>query len=293
MNANEFSCRLVRVWCGISNKRVCSMTNILHADESRLIVGIIFEVRNEMGGGWCEEIYHRALVENLRFHGVQIMSKPRLPLCHRGVKVHKFEPDIVALGKIVLELKVLPRFTGECFPSIYEAQVFHYLKRTKCDLGILVNFAHSKVGMKRLAYQPPPVTIAEEYERIVPLCSEGDKAILREVRHHILAIAKQYGTGYPETIYRRIVQIELEHQGIKCVSDVEVPADWKGKPLGIQTTQHLLIADRFLIQVRAVSSSPSTLDYIRTRTYMANLGLKIGLVVNFSHNVLQIYGTAV
>lgn len=266
---------------------------LLYAEESRLITGVIFEVRNEMGGGWSEEIYHRALVENLRSHGIAFASKPRLPLMHHGVCIYRFEPDIVVWNKIVLELKVLPKFKGKEFPSICDAQTFHYLKRTGNILGILVNFAHAKVGMKRLAFQPPQLTFVEDYERIADLCSEEDKVVLRQVRQHILAIGKQYGTGYPETIYRRIIQVELEHRGIGCVGDVEVPADWKGKLIGIQSTQHLLVADRFLVLVRAVSSSPPTLDYIKTRTYLSNIGLKVGLVVNFSRNVLQIYGTTV
>ncbi|MEM7118380.1 MAG: GxxExxY protein, partial [Chloroflexota bacterium] len=110
---------------------------------------------------------------------------------------------------------------------------------------------------------------------------------------HILGLANHYGTGYPEVVYRKMVALELEHQGIKCLSDIAVPAKWQDKLIGTQATQHLLVEDRILLLVRANMTEPSVFDYLKTRTFLKALGLKIGLVINFGRNILHIHGTAV
>ncbi len=266
---------------------------LLHERETEQAIGLIFEVRNQMGGGWSEEIYHQALVENFREHGIPTLQKPRRSLIHRGVEIYVFEPDIIAWDKVIFELKVLPDFKGKDFPSRNYAQTIHYLKLFEKNLGMLINFAHSKVGIKRLAYEPPEMEIYEDYDRIRSHLSDSDRQILLKVRQIILNLGKRYETGYSEIVYRKIIAVELAHHGIKCISDVNITAQWKGKRVGNQTTQHMFVEDRFLLLVRATLDAPPTYDYIKTRTYLKALGIKVGLVINFGRNELQIIGTEI
>ncbi len=266
---------------------------LLHKEKTEQAIGLIYEVRNEMGGGWSEEIYHKALVANFHKHDIPTLHKPRLPLIHRGVEIYTFEPDVIVWDTIILELKVLPNFKKRSFPIINQAQLIHYLKRYKKDLGILLNFAHSKVGIKRMAYEPPEMEIYEDYDRIQGRLSDSDRAILLKIRQHIIALGKQYGTGYSETVYRKIIAVELAYQGVHCISDVNITAKWKSIEIGSQTTQHILAENRFLLLVRATLETPPAYDYIKTRTYLKALDLKVGLVINFGRNKLQIIGTII
>ena len=119
------------------------------------------------------------------------------------------------------------------------AQLIHYLKFWQKDLGLLVNFAPPKVKIKRVLWDEPELEVHEEYERIKPRLSKQDKVNLRQIRHHILTLANQYGLGYPETMYRKLLAIEAAHHDLSCVSDVGITPTWNGHALPCHTTKHL------------------------------------------------------
>lgn len=263
----------------------------LHERESEFVIGRIFEVRNRLGGGWGEEVYHQALVRHLTNNDVPTVSKPREVLLHRNNEIQTFIPDIIVWDKIILELKVLPDFKRNQFPSAHQGQLIHYLKKFKKNLGLLVNFAHSKVGIKRMILEKTSSDIVENYDRIKIYLQHEDREILIKIRKAILRIAHGIGIGYKEDIYRKIIGLELEAVGISCVSEVVIPATWEDEVIYNQSTHHLLVAGRFLLLIRANLERPTTFDYIKTRSYLTALGLKSGLIVNFGRNTVQIFGT--
>lgn len=250
--------------------------------------GLIFQTRNGLSSGWDEEIYHQVLVHLLQEKGIPVVSKPRRMLWHRGIEVHQFEPDIVVWDKIVLELKALPYqddFSGEQI-----GQLINYLKFWQMDLGLLINFGPPKVTIKRILWDEPELALAEKYDDIQPYMTENDKVALRQIRQHILAIGQQYGLGYPETIYRRLIAIEIAYHGLECIGDVGVTPVWTGCDLPRQVTQQLQVAGKYLICVRAFATHPHQFDFVATKTYLRLLGLAFGLVVNFGRKELQIFG---
>lgn len=265
----------------------------LYEKEMEVVIGLIFQVRNALGAGRSEEIYHRALVKALTKAGIPTQSKPRRALIHRGVEIHVFEPDIIVWDKIILELKVLLNYKKREFPLVNQAQILRYLKFYGFELGALINFAHSKVGIRRMIFEESPVEFEEKYERMMPHVNEADKAILRQVLTQIKRLARQYGLGYPETLYRKLIAVEMTHQGISCVSDIHVPATFEGEEIGTQATPFILIEDRFLLHVRALMDGTTTYDFLTTRTFLAELGLKVGWVVNYGRNKVHIQATAV
>ena len=106
----------------------------------------------------------------------------------------------------------------------------------------------------------------------------------------ILAIAQQYRLGYPETVYRKLIAIELNYHGISCLEDIQVPVYWQNACQGNYETPYLLVAERYLIHIRSLLDYPTTYDFIRTKTYLMSMNLAIALVINFGRNQLQIYG---
>lgn len=265
----------------------------LFEKEMEQVIGLIFQVRNVLGAGRSEEIYHQALVNALTKAGIPTQSKPRRSLIHRGTEIHIFEPDIIVWGKIILELKVLLDYKKRAFPLAHQAQVLRYLKFFGCEVGALINFAHSSVGIRRMIFEESPVEFEEKYERMMPYVNEADKAILRQVLTHIKRIAHQYGLGYPESVYRKLIAVELAYQGIACVSDICVPATYAGEKIGTQETPFMLIENRFLLYVRALMDGTPAHDFLTTRTFLDELGLKVGWVVNFGHHKVYIQATAV
>lgn len=265
----------------------------LHSAETKKIISLIYEVRNEMKGGWSEEVYHRALYELLIDHKIPVLHKPRKELVHRNQLIYTFEADLIVWDKIILELKVDPAFRGNQFPSHNQAQIIHYLKCFEKQIGLLVNFAHSKVGVKRMIYQLPEMEVIENYDYIQGVLNQGDRLELQEVRQKLLTLVNGIQTGYSEIVYNKIVCVELAFQGFKVESNLKVPAYWQNKRIGQDSARHILVNDKFLILTRATLEHPPTIDFVQTKTYLESLGLKIGLVINFGKNKVQIKGVSV
>lgn len=259
-----------------------------HEDLSFRLRGLIYKVRNELGVGWNEEAYHQALVQVLQENAIPVITKQRRSLYHRGVEVHVFEPDLIIWNTLIAELKALPfdkEFAGEHY-----AQLIHYLKFFGKDLGFLVNFASSPLQIKRVLWDEPELQVIEDYKTILPFYSQVDREYLEQICCHILAIGKAYGLGYPETVYRKLVAIELETSALSCELETSVTAMQQGAILLRQNTQHLLVANRYMVHIRSLLGAPTSYDFACTRTYLKNLGLQFGLVVNFGREQLQIYG---
>lgn len=261
-----------------------------HADKTQKLLGLIFRVRNELKAGWSEDVYHQALLKLCETEGVPVITKPRTVMLHRGIEIHIFEPDLIVWDLIILELKALAyqtQFTGDQY-----AQLIHYLKYYSKDLGLLINFAPKRVQTKRILWDEPVLTIHEDYDRIMPLLLEQDRPPLRQIRECILTIGQQYGLGYPESVYRKLILVEATSCGINCIEEVGIPVIWNGERIAHQKTQHMLMENKFLIHLRSLLDYPTEYDFTRLKTYLVSLHLSIGLVINFGREQLQIYGVS-
>lgn len=248
----------------------------------------IFAVRNELKAGWSEHIYHQALRHSLLDEGIPVQSKPRRPMIHRGVEVHVFEPDLIVSDEIILELKVLPHaseFAGE-----HTAQIIHYLKFFEKHLGILINFAPARVLTKRVVWDEPSLNIDEDLGHIESFLSTPDRTILQDIRESLFALAEEYGLGYSDLIYRNLVIADLRYRSLPCRTEIVVPAKWRQNVIGHHPTQYLLVADTVLVHVCALPKRPSTYEFTSMKTYLHNLGLRYGLLINFGYHQLQLHG---
>lgn len=264
----------------------------LYQEELAPVIGLIYQVRNELGAGRSEEIYHQALVSALTETGIPFESKPRRTLLHRDVSIQTFEPDLIIYDKIILELKVLKDYKQRNFPPYSQQQLLRYLKFYQFKLGLLVNFAHSKVGLCRMIFEETHSEFDEEYSRMIDHTSSEDKLLLRQIRAHIKRIGDQYGYGYSHETYQKIISVEMAHHNIDCVCDLKIPATFQGKVVGSQSTTFMKIGGKFLFNVRALIDGLTPHDFLTTRTFLSELGLKVGWVVNFGRDNITIRATA-
>ena len=209
-------------------------------------------------------------------------------ITHRGIEVHAFECDLIVSDRIILELKALP---DDAFAPVHYAQLINYLKCWKIDLGMLVNFGSVNARIKRIVRDEPVWAIQEDYLPIKSNLTEANRIYLRQMRQNILAIGKQYGLGYFDTIYRKIIAIEMEHSGLKCRTEIEIPVRWDGANtiLTRQCSAYVLVEDGFLLNVRSLLDCPPKYDFAQMKTFLRNLGLEFGVIVNFGKKQLQIY----
>lgn len=130
-----------------------------HRELTERIIGVFYEVYNELGYGFLESVYHRALVIGLRDAGLEAEPEAKLPVSFRGQTVGEFEADVFVERKVILELKA-----ADDFCSAHEAQLLNYLKASPAEVGLLLNFG-PRPRIKRLAFSNdrkrsrPPVSV--------------------------------------------------------------------------------------------------------------------------------------
>jgi GxxExxY protein len=115
-----------------------------HGELTQKIIGVFYDVYNELGHGFLESVYEDAMVIALREAGLEAGRQIPIPVWFRRHRIGEFKADIVVEGKIVLELK-----TVRTLDPTHEAQLLHYLKATEFEIGLLLNFG-SRPQFRRL-----------------------------------------------------------------------------------------------------------------------------------------------
>jgi len=120
-------------------------TNIIYKNLSYQIMGAIFEVHKELGPGFLESVYEKALLLELASRGMKVDVEKVFDLTYKGKKVGTHRLDLIIEDKVVVELKTVERFAPH-----HTAQLLSYLKASGHRLGILVNFSKAKVESRRV-----------------------------------------------------------------------------------------------------------------------------------------------
>ena len=110
------------------------------------IIGVFYEVYNELGTGFLESVYQKSLALALESAGLQTNSRIDIPVWFRGHQVGQFEADMIVENCVLLELKAT-----RALDSTHQAQLLNYLRATDIEVGLLLNFG-PKPEFKRLAY---------------------------------------------------------------------------------------------------------------------------------------------
>lgn len=118
---------------------------MLHEELTEKVLAACFEVTNELGAGFVESVYEKALIIALRDAGVEAKAQVPIPVLFRGQSVGDFFADVLVAGKVILELKACRALLPE-----HQAQLINYLNATGVEVGLLVNFGNPRLEYKRL-----------------------------------------------------------------------------------------------------------------------------------------------
>src|SRR5207244_6732518 len=99
---------------------------LLHRATTEAIIGAAFEVHRELGYGFLERVYQRALqVELLRRSATAEIEK-RIQVHYKGAVVGDYDADVLVDGCVIVEIKVTPQYDRRD-----EAQLLNELKATR------------------------------------------------------------------------------------------------------------------------------------------------------------------
>ena len=120
---------------------------LVHRAITEAIIGAAFEVHRELGYGFLERVYQRALQVELSRRGLSAEIEKRIRVQYKGVVVGDYDADLVVDDCVAVEIKINPQYDKRD-----EAQLLNELKATGLKVGLLLNFGRSKVEYKRLVF---------------------------------------------------------------------------------------------------------------------------------------------
>ena len=120
------------------------MQQLIHEEITKKIIGCAFEVINELGAGFLESVYEKAMLIALADTGLNTQSQQQIKVLFRNKIVGDFYADLLVEDKVLVELKTVKSLTPQ-----HEAQVINYLNATRIQVGLLLNFGNPKLEFKR------------------------------------------------------------------------------------------------------------------------------------------------
>ena len=126
---------------------ISEQSKLLHEETTSKIIGAAFEVHVQLGYGFLERVYQRALHVELLRRGASAELERRIQVQYKGVVVGYYDADLIVNGCVIVEIKVAAQYDKRD-----EAQLLNELKATGLKVGMLVNFGRNKVEYKRLVF---------------------------------------------------------------------------------------------------------------------------------------------
>ena len=109
------------------------------------VVGVMISVHKELGPGFLENTYHRALEIELSHQQIGFESEKEIDLQYRNKSIGIHRLDLLIESQLVVELKTVDELHKKHY-----AQVRSYLKATRKPVGLLANFSDSQLDPRRV-----------------------------------------------------------------------------------------------------------------------------------------------
>ena len=113
-------------------------------DDTGRIIGAAIEAHKELGPGFQEVVYQRALAIELDAAGLEYTREAKVPVFYKGKQIDTRRVDFV-IGDCIVEIKA----RSALLPEDY-VQTLSYLKASRFRVALLINFGSEKIEVKRL-----------------------------------------------------------------------------------------------------------------------------------------------
>ncbi len=127
-----------------------------HQDLTDKIIGVFYEVYNELGHGFLESVYEKAMIIAFEERGILVESQVEIPVWFHGHRAGIFYADLLIEKLVIVELKAV-----RTLDSSHEAQLLNYLRATEIEIRLLLNFG-PRPEIKRRIYDNPRKQIRED-----------------------------------------------------------------------------------------------------------------------------------
>jgi GxxExxY protein len=121
------------------------MSNLLHEELTNKIIKSYYNVYNYYGYGFNEKLYRNSLSVELSLNGLNVEVEKKIVIFYKNRLVGEFYADLLVEDTVLLEIKA-----HEYLIKNHEIQLLNYLKSSKYEIGLLMNFGRPE--FKRCIY---------------------------------------------------------------------------------------------------------------------------------------------
>ncbi len=109
------------------------------------IIGCAMEVHRELGNGFQEVIYQRALAIELMLQGLEFEREKEMGLSYKGHDIGTRRVDFFVEGLVMVEIKAIEKLEG-----VHKAQAINYCEAYNISTGLLINFGSKSLEFNRV-----------------------------------------------------------------------------------------------------------------------------------------------
>ncbi len=114
--------------------------------ETYSVIGAAMAVHNELGMGFLENVYQEALEHEFKINKIPFEREKRININYKDTILQSYYiVDFVCFNNVLVEIKASKNISG-----IDKSQLINYLKATKLEKGLLINFGTQKLEYKRI-----------------------------------------------------------------------------------------------------------------------------------------------
>lgn len=117
-----------------------------YSNITQTVIGCAMRVHSELGNGFHEIVYQRALRFEMKLNGLAFDEELEMPVYYKSELVGKRRVDFLVEKVVLLELKAL----GEMGNTEY-SRTLNYLKAYDLEVALLINFGENSLKFKRFA----------------------------------------------------------------------------------------------------------------------------------------------
>ena len=117
-----------------------------HAELTARIIASAKAVHDAMRPGLDEKLYERAVCIEFAERSIFFEAQRVFPVSYKSHYIGDLIPDLIVDDRVIVDLKVV-----EAFNDSHIAQMLGYLNITNLEIGLLINFKHATLQIKRIA----------------------------------------------------------------------------------------------------------------------------------------------
>jgi len=118
--------------------------DFLHKELTEKIIQAFYEVYNDLGYGFLEKVYEKALCIALDNRLLSFSPQHPIKVYFQSQEVGIYYADILVEEKVIIEIKAVP------LKEEHEFQLLNYLKATDIEVGLLLSFGKKPVLKRKV-----------------------------------------------------------------------------------------------------------------------------------------------